>query len=97
MTRETDNDLSYEAGGGTKIYLYKRGPSKADHTLAGFEVDNVETIVEELTDRGVVFEQYDIPGYLKTNQKGIAEMDTEKAAWFKDPDGNILAVSQSKR
>jgi len=57
-----------------------------------FEVDDVEMAVKELRDRGIVFEEYDFPG-LKTVD-GIAEIQGAKGAWFKDPDGNILAVGQ---
>ena len=57
-----------------------------------FIVDDVEDTVKGLKDRGVVFEEYDFPG-LKT-ENGIATMGNVKGAWFRDPDGNILAVSQ---
>ncbi len=96
LESESDNDLLFGAGGGTKLYLYKRGPSKADHTLCGFTVDNLEEVVKELAAKGIKFEQYDIPGFIKTDEMGIATMDTEKAAWLKDPDGNILGISQRK-
>ncbi|HUP16040.1 MAG TPA: VOC family protein [Acidimicrobiia bacterium] len=63
----------------------------AQHTLGGFAVDDVEAAVADLRARGVKFEQYDMPG-LKTDANGIAEMEGQKGAWFKDPEGNILAV-----
>lgn len=95
ITREYPGGVTFSAGSGSELYLYKRGPSKADHTLAGFQVENVEAVVDELTAKGVVFEQYDFPG-LKTNEKGIAilEAEGEEGAWFKDPDGNILAIGK---
>ncbi len=40
-----------------------------------------------------MFEQYDFPG-LRTDERGIAQIEGERAAWFKDPDGNILAIGQ---
>lgn len=89
---KTREGIVFEAGRGSKLYVYKREPSKADHTLAGFSVDDVEKIVDELSEKGVKFEQYNVKGWIETNEKGIAEMDGNKAAWFKDPDGNILAV-----
>jgi catechol-2,3-dioxygenase len=46
-----------------------------------------------LSSRGVVFEHYDMPG-LKTNRQGIADMNGSRAAWFKDPEGNILGLFQ---
>jgi catechol 2,3-dioxygenase-like lactoylglutathione lyase family enzyme len=65
------------------------GTNKA--TYMSFEVDDLETAVKELRDRGIVFEEYDMPG-LKTVD-GIAEIQGARGAWFKDPDGNILAVA----
>jgi len=72
--------------------LYQRGPSNAEHTLAAFSVEDVEQTVRDLAARGVVFEQYDFPG-VKTDAHGIASMGEGKVAWFKDTEGNILAVS----
>lgn len=85
--------VMFEAGKGTVLYLYKRGPSKADHTLASFAVDDIEKVVDELTAKGVSFEHYDME-YIKTDEKGIATMGETKSAWFKDPDGNILGLAQ---
>ncbi|HSX39979.1 MAG TPA: hypothetical protein VLI92_05310, partial [Candidatus Saccharimonadales bacterium] len=67
----------------------------AKHTLAAFIVKNLEKAIEEMTANGIKFEHYNIPG-LKTDKMGVAvsKVEGEKAAWFKDPDGNILAVSQ---
>jgi len=96
VVEEHTGGISFKVGDNTQLYIYKRGPSKADHTLAAFRVDDVEAVVDELTAKGIVFEQYDFPG-LKTDEKGIAVMESEgeKGAWFKDPDGNILAVGES--
>lgn len=91
---ETKGGISFNAGDGTTLYVYKRPPSVAEHTLASFTVEDLETTVDALTEKGVEFEQYDFDE-LKTNEKGIAESeDYGKAAWFKDPDGNILAIDQ---
>jgi len=59
-------------------------------------VTNIEMVVDELIKRGVVFEQYNIEGSITTNEKGIAELEGYKAAWFKDLDENILAISEIK-
>ncbi|UCF98335.1 MAG: VOC family protein [Spirochaetaceae bacterium] len=84
----------YEAGEGSFLVIYQRSdPPKAENTVASFGVDDVEGTVQWLKDRGVVFEEYDNPG-LKT-VKGIATIGDLKGAWFKDPDGNILAVSSA--
>jgi catechol 2,3-dioxygenase-like lactoylglutathione lyase family enzyme len=79
--------------GQTEFAIYESvGAGQSRATLMAFEVDDVEATVEDLRSRGVTFEEYDQPG-LKT-ENGIASTGEEKAAWFKDPDGNILAVSQ---
>lgn len=84
----------YKAGNGTNLYLYKRPNAPiADHTLASFKVNNIEQVLGELSQKGISFEHYDKPG-LKTDEKGIAVIGAAKSAWFKDPDGNILAVLQ---
>ena len=83
-----------QAGEGTTLYIYQRAATKADHTVAGFKVKDVEATVKDLKAKGVVFEDVDVPG-LKTVE-GIATMTTPaggfKAAWFKDTEGNILSV-----
>ena len=87
-----ETGILFEAGKGTSIYLYKRGPTKADHTVASFSVEDMEKEVKDLKSRGVEFEDYDMPG-MKTVD-GIATWGEDKAAWFKDPDGNILGLFQ---
>jgi predicted enzyme related to lactoylglutathione lyase len=83
----------YECGGGSWVFMYASagaGTSKA--STAFWAVDDVAAEVAELKARGVVFEEYDMPG-IKT-QNGIATGGGAKTAWFKDTEGNILAVSQ---
>ena len=88
-----DGGRTYTCGGGTRIHVYPSpgyaGGSGA--TLAAWRVDDIETTVGELTAKGVTFEQYGEP--LSTDEKGIARFESGSAvAWFKDPDGNTLAV-----
>ncbi|MCI0679844.1 VOC family protein [bacterium] len=82
-----------EAGDGTKIEIYERAPSKADHTLATFEVKDIEKEVKSLAEKGIAMEQYDM-GEIKTVD-GIATVGSERAAWFKDSEGNILCIHES--
>ena len=83
------------AGGGTMVGLYERPTgTKADHTAIGFDVDNVESEVEELKSKGVTFEEYDMPDMGIKTVDGIATMGDWKAAWFKDTEGNILSINQ---
>lgn len=82
---------SFEAGGGSTIFIYERARTKAEHTAITFLVDDVEATVKGLIAKGVKFEQYDMPG-IKTNELGIANLEGIQAAWLTDPEGNILAI-----
>jgi catechol 2,3-dioxygenase-like lactoylglutathione lyase family enzyme len=89
----TSDGAVFRTGDGTDLELLPRPvPTKAEHTAVTFEVEDVVHEVRELEGRGVKFEDYDLPG-LKT-EGHIAAMEGELAAWFKDPDGNILCLHQ---
>ena len=60
-------------------------------TVLGWEVKNIEKVVAFLRDRGVVFEKYP---HMEQDALGIWKSPAGKVAWFKDPDGNVLAVSE---
>lgn len=87
---ENPGGIMYESGTG-KLFVYQSTTAgTGDATCAGWDVDDVEQVVEDLQSKGVVFENYDIPG---AEVEGfIYTMGSQKAAWFKDPDGNILSV-----
>ena len=92
--QETAGGVLYEFGEHTACFLYptpNAGTSKASQAF--WEVQDVEREVAELRARGVRFEEYDMPG-LKTRD-GIATAGGAKTAWFKDPEGNILAIVQT--
>lgn len=92
--REVQGGVMYEFAGGTACFLYptpNAGTSKASQAF--WEVDDIEREVAELKARGVTFEEYDMPG-LKT-RNGISITRGNKAAWFRDTEGNILAIIQS--
>lgn len=77
--------------GATKMIVYPSeyaGTNRA--TAATWVVKDVEATVKELRGRGITFEHYDFPG-VKV-QGDIHTVGKSKAAWFKDPDGNILAI-----
>lgn len=89
----TATGVVYQAGHGTKLEIdLRERPTKAEHTALSFEVDDLEREVLDLERHGVRFEDYDLPG-LKTDHH-IAQVDGVLAAWFKDPDGNILCLHQ---
>ena len=82
--------LNYKSGNST-VLVYKSqfaGSNKA--TSVTWIVDDVEGTVRDLKAKGVAFEHYDFPGMTRKGDVHIA--GKSKAAWFKDPDGNILAV-----
>jgi len=83
-------EAEFRAGDGALLVYKSTGAGQARHTIAGFRVDDLDAVVAGLRDRGVLFEEYDLPE-LKT-ENGIATVAGVRAAWFKDPDGNILAV-----
>jgi predicted enzyme related to lactoylglutathione lyase len=85
-----NREAEFEAGDGTLLVYESVGAGQARHTVAGFRVEDIEEAVGTLRERGVVFEEYDLPD-LKT-ENGIATVGDVRAAWCKDPDGNILAV-----
>jgi predicted enzyme related to lactoylglutathione lyase len=94
--RELAGGVRYEFGEGTGCFMYptpNAGTSRASQAF--WQVDDVEREVAELKARGVKFEDYDMPG-LETKD-GIATAGGAKTAWFKDTEGNILAVVQSLR
>jgi catechol 2,3-dioxygenase-like lactoylglutathione lyase family enzyme len=85
-----NREVEFRAGDGTLLAYESKGAGQSSHTVAGFRVDELDKVVGELRRRGVAFEEYDLPG-LKT-EDGIAEVGGVRAAWCKDPDGNIIAI-----
>ncbi len=79
LSRElADGSIEYQCGEGTSVYTYptQENAGKSPATLASFEVDDAEAAVGEMRDKGVTFEEYDLPG-LKT-EGGIAELAGSK-------------------
>jgi catechol 2,3-dioxygenase-like lactoylglutathione lyase family enzyme len=77
------------------VLLYSSSAAPPAHTLAGFEVDRLEPVIETLAARGVTFEDYDFPEL--TTVDHIAWIGPERAAWFRDSEGNILSISEPWR
>jgi len=82
------------AGGGRILIYAKPNHIPATYTTLNFPVGDIEVAVDELTGRGVRFEQYE--GELQTDEKGIFRGGGPLIAWFKDPAGNILAVGEMR-
>jgi catechol 2,3-dioxygenase-like lactoylglutathione lyase family enzyme len=90
---EVDGGVTYPCAGGTTIHPYPSpdNAGKSGATVAFWTVADVEATVDELAAKGVTFEQYGEP--FNTDDKGIARFEGDAAgAWFKDPDGNVLAL-----
>ena len=92
LLHENPFSARYDAGGGTQLSIFKRGPTKTEHTLAHFEVEDVAAAVRELKAKGVRFHDYS-EGPLKTTDS-IAQIGPNRGAWFADPDGSTLGVMQ---
>jgi catechol 2,3-dioxygenase-like lactoylglutathione lyase family enzyme len=91
---EETSAIMYECGQGTRLLVYQRAtPTQADHTAAGWMVDDLEAVVDGLIARGVTMEVYDMPG-VTFDERGIARMGDRQAAWFTDPEGNILSINE---
>jgi predicted enzyme related to lactoylglutathione lyase len=91
--QEYAGGVVYECGKGSWVFMYptpNAGTSRA--STAFWAVDDVAAEVAQLKSKGVTFEEYDMPGIKTVN--GIATGGGAKTAWFKDTEGNILAVSQ---
>lgn len=91
-TEERPEGLRYRCGNGGFLLFESTGAASGDHTQLGWDVGDVEATVADLRGRGVVFEEFDLPGFKTVN--GIAEIAGEKGAWFKDSEGNLLAIGQ---
>jgi len=87
-----EGSLIYQLSGATLLLLPREQGSQNPSTALTWEVADVAAELADLESRGVVFEDYDLPD-LKTVDH-IAELGGEKAAWFLDPDGNVLCLHQ---
>ncbi|MFT3957077.1 MAG: VOC family protein [Piscinibacter sp.] len=87
-----DGKFVYTVGGTTLALFPKPEGTKADHTAISFRVADITASIEQLKRLGVVFEDYDVPG-LKTVDH-VCVLGAEKAAWFKDTEGNYLCIHE---
>jgi catechol 2,3-dioxygenase-like lactoylglutathione lyase family enzyme len=91
-----EGDAAYKVGGDSYIYIYERPePSHSTATAFAFAVEDFDDAVNSLRERGVQFEEYDIPEIGLKTVDGVAEMGEVKSAWFRDPSGNILAIDNA--
>ena len=83
----------YFRAGSSRILLFtSTGKANGSHTQAGWRVSDLSAEVSQLQRNGVKFEEYDTPGLKTVN--GIADMGGIRAAWFKDPEGNLFGIAE---
>jgi len=88
-----DGKFVYATGSGAVLALFpKDGGTKADHTAVSFQVRDIAAAIKELKAAGVTFEDYDFPGLKTVNH--VCVLGAEKAAWFKDTEGNYLCLHE---
>jgi catechol 2,3-dioxygenase-like lactoylglutathione lyase family enzyme len=101
---EREGGLLYRIGECEFALFESGGTSSGTFTQLAFEVEDIQATVAELRERGVVFEEYDLPGL--TTVDGIAEVEGEypskggkgeRAAWFRDSEGNMIGIGQPLR
>ena len=97
---EREGGLRYYCGAGEFHVFLSSGAASGASTQLGFEVEDIEAVMAELRARGVVFDELDIPGFETTD--GIVEVEDnypskgagERGAFFRDSEGNVLALGQ---
>ena len=88
-----DAGVMYESGKGSRFFAYTSGGAGTNKASTAFwDVSDLDAEMADLRKHGVVFEDYDSPGFKTVN--GIATGGGARTAWFKDSEGNIRAVSQ---
>ena len=87
-----DGKFVYAVGGSTLALFPKPEGTKADHTAISFRVADMAASIKTLERAGVVFEDYDLPDLKTVNH--VCVLGAEKAAWFKDSEGNYLCIHE---
>lgn len=89
---ESPASIRFRCGETSELSTFKRPPISTQHTLAHFEVTDIEATVRDLESRGVVFLDYTEGPLVTTGH--IAPIGPARGAWFHDPDGNTLGLRQ---
>ncbi|BDH04094.1 MULTISPECIES: VOC family protein [Streptomyces] len=102
---ERPGGLLYRCGDSFFAVFQSTGASPGSFTQMGWEVEDLEAVVDELRSRGVRFESVDAPGF-RTDEHGIALVEGnypskgatgERAVWFRDSEGNLIGIGQPVR
>jgi catechol 2,3-dioxygenase-like lactoylglutathione lyase family enzyme len=90
LVEETPAGVRFGAGKGSQLTIRRGQPPAGGQTVMHFEVDDIEAVVHDLTSRGVAFEEYESPKTVNS----IAQFGPVRAAWFKDPAGNVIGLRE---
>ena len=90
LLEETPAGIRFGAGKGSQLTIRRGQPATGGQTVMHFEVDDIEAVVRDLISRGVAFDEYETPKTVDF----IAQFGPVRAAWFKDPAGNVLGLRQ---
>jgi catechol 2,3-dioxygenase-like lactoylglutathione lyase family enzyme len=91
---QPDGKFVFQCGNGALLALFPKAEgTKAEHTAASFEVHDIATAIASLEQRGVVFHDYDLPGFRTVDH--VCVLGSERAAWFSDPEGNTLCIHEN--
>jgi catechol 2,3-dioxygenase-like lactoylglutathione lyase family enzyme len=94
-----EGTIIYQSGG-THLTVYQRPTaSSGEHTLAGFEIEgDFDSVIDALLAKGITFDTFEMPGVdASWDDRGVLSDGKNLAAWFKDPDGNVLVIAQRNR
>ena len=89
---KSDGKFVYVVGGSTLALFPKPDGNKADHTAISLRVSDITVSIEQLKRSGVLLEDYDFPDFKTVNH--VCVLGAEKAAWFKDTEGNTLCIHE---
>jgi predicted enzyme related to lactoylglutathione lyase len=91
-TTTADGSAIFDAGAGAIGLMAAEPGAQSAHTALSFEVADITAEISDLEARGVAFEDYDLPNLTTVNH--VAVVGNERAAWFCDPEGNILCLHE---
>lgn len=93
LVDDRESEMRFECADGTTFGVFvSQGSASGTHTQMAFLCRDIEAEVADLRAKGVTFEEFDMPGAV--GRDGIYELEGERGAWFRDPEGNLLVVAQ---
>lgn len=91
---QPDGKFLFRCGNGALLALFPKAEgTKAEHTAVSFQVSDIAVAISGLEARGVAFHDYDLPGFRTVNH--VCVLGSDRAAWFSDPEGNILCLHEN--